>query len=102
MLEYDNGNSSDGKNPLCRLATSFVYTPRILAPRPSLLREAAYEEGSLLIGPEGDPDGWQTLTPLKVTGKLFDVKPVEFQCTVSVVLYFLFSAENKETDRSVV
>ena len=84
-----------------RLATSFVYTPRIPAPRPSMLREAAYEEGSVLIGPEGDPDGWQTLSPLKITGKLFDVKSVEFQCTVSTTLS-IFSPETTAPNYNIV
>ena len=49
---------------------------------PSTLRRLAYQEGSQLIGPDGDPQGWKILTPIKVKGTLFSVKSVEVECTV--------------------
>ena len=48
---------------------------------PSTLRHLAYQEGSQHIGPDGNPQGWKILTPIKVKG-LFSVKPVEVDCTV--------------------
>ena len=69
-----------------RLSTSFVYFPRWVAPPLSPLRIAAYLEGSPLLGPEADPDGWKILSPMIVTGTLFDSKPVKVEMTVSHLL----------------
>lgn len=69
----------------CSLATSLVYLPVVQAGPPSPLRQAAYAEGSTLIGPEGDPEGWKVLSPAKVTGTLFDSRQVELQCTVGIM-----------------
>lgn len=35
-----------------------------------------------MIGPEGDPEGWKVLPPVKVTGTVFDTRKVEVECTV--------------------
>lgn len=51
---------------------------------PSPLRRIAYAEGSPLIGPEGDPEGWKILPGLKIKGTLFNTKDVEVDCTVRV------------------
>lgn len=45
----------------------------------------AYSDGSLLIGPEGDPEGWKVLPPVQVKGTLFNVKEVEVTCTVRIL-----------------
>ena len=66
-----------------RLSTSFSYVPRWVAPPPSALRSLADSDGSPLIGPEGDPEGWKVLPPVKVSGTLFDAKTIEITATVS-------------------
>jgi hypothetical protein len=40
------------------------------------LRQLTYQLGSPLLGPDGDPAGWKALEPVKVTGKLFGMRPV--------------------------
>ncbi|KAI0833624.1 hypothetical protein BC628DRAFT_1308762 [Trametes gibbosa] len=66
------------------LATTFVYVPMTRAEPPSPLRQLAYREGSALVGPEGDPDGWKVLPSVTVAGTIFGARPVELQCTVAV------------------
>ncbi|KAI0950800.1 hypothetical protein AcW1_008009 [Taiwanofungus camphoratus] len=73
------------------LATSLVYLPVVQAGPPSPLRQAAYAEGSTLIGPEGDPEGWKVLSPAKVTGTLFDSRQVELQCTLAIATPLSYS-----------
>jgi hypothetical protein len=43
----------------------------------------AYSEGSALIGPEGDPDGWKVLPSIHANGTLFDTKAVDVEFSVS-------------------
>ncbi|KAH9847696.1 hypothetical protein C2E23DRAFT_847726 [Lenzites betulinus] len=66
------------------LATTFVYMPINRAEPPSPLRQLAYREGSALVGPEGDPEGWKVLPSVTVAGTIFGARPVELQCTVAV------------------
>ncbi|KAL1949605.1 hypothetical protein VTO73DRAFT_8486 [Trametes versicolor] len=66
------------------LATTFVYMPITRAEPPSPLRQLAYREGSALIGPEGDPDGWKVLPSVTIAGTIFGARQVELQCTVAV------------------
>ncbi|KAI9000455.1 hypothetical protein BD414DRAFT_1082 [Trametes punicea] len=66
------------------LSTTFVYLPLIHAEPPSPLRQLAYKEGTALIGPEGDPDGWKLLPPVPVVGTVFGARQVELQCTVAI------------------
>ncbi|KAL7279290.1 hypothetical protein ACG7TL_007131 [Trametes sanguinea] len=61
------------------LATSIVYLPMVRAEPPSALRQLAYREGSALIGPEGDPDGWKVLSPVSVAGAIFGARQVELR-----------------------
>jgi len=58
------------------------YLPKTFPDPPSALRRLAYEEGNQLIGPDGDPEGWKILAPIKVKGTIFSVKQVEVECTV--------------------
>jgi hypothetical protein len=46
--------------------------------------QKAYKENLPLVGPEGDPDGWHTLPPSTIQGKLFDSRTVE--ATLSLAL----------------
>ncbi|KAI1796920.1 hypothetical protein LXA43DRAFT_985107 [Ganoderma leucocontextum] len=66
------------------LATTFVYLPLTRAEPPSPLRELSYQEGSPLIGPQGDPGGWKVFPPVIVAGALFDTRQVELECTLAV------------------
>ncbi|KAI0636046.1 hypothetical protein C8Q77DRAFT_1101044 [Trametes polyzona] len=66
------------------LATTIVYMPIIRAEPPSPLRQLAYREGSALVGPEGDPEGWKVLPPVTVAGTIFGARQVELQCTVAI------------------
>ncbi|KAL5486115.1 hypothetical protein ACEPAI_7159 [Sanghuangporus weigelae] len=66
------------------LSTSFVYVPRWVASPPSPLRITAYLEGSSLLGPEADPEGWKILPPVSVTGILFDSKHVKVKMILAL------------------
>ncbi|KAH9481699.1 hypothetical protein JR316_0006226 [Psilocybe cubensis] len=66
------------------LVTSFGYQPVTVPEQPSPLRRIAYSEGSPLIGPEGDPEGWRVLPTLKIKGTLFNTKEVEVDCTLAI------------------
>ncbi|CDO77950.1 hypothetical protein BN946_scf184720.g4 [Trametes cinnabarina] len=73
------------------LATSIVYLPMVRAESPSPLRQLAYREGSGLVGPDGDPDGWKVLTPVTVMGTIFGARQVELQCTVAVAKPLIYA-----------
>lgn len=66
-----------------RLATEFEYTPLLRPVQPSILRQIAALENHPLIGPDGDPEGWKTLEPVVLRGKVFSTRPVEATCIVS-------------------
>ncbi|KAI5122909.1 hypothetical protein M0805_007587 [Coniferiporia weirii] len=74
------------------LSTSFAYVPRWVAPPPSTLRRLAYSDGSPLIGPEGDPEGWKILPSVKVTGTLFDAKTIEVEATLALATPLSYAA----------
>ncbi|KAF9528462.1 hypothetical protein CPB83DRAFT_894250 [Crepidotus variabilis] len=72
------------------------------------LRTLAYQEGSPLLPPSVDPDGWQALEPVKFRGLLFKSITVELECTLylakplvytrstCIPLYLEFSGENAQ------
>ncbi|KAF4596561.1 hypothetical protein EYR40_007742 [Pleurotus pulmonarius] len=64
------------------LTLSFGYSPVAYPEAPSALRRMAYNEGSLLIGPEGDPEGWKVCETVKAKGTLFSVRAVEVECSL--------------------
>ncbi|KAK0446289.1 hypothetical protein EV421DRAFT_1933444 [Armillaria borealis] len=66
------------------LSPYFAYVPLRFAQPPSPLRQLALREGSLLPGPNIDPEGWQTSEPIKISGVLFNTKRVEAECTLSI------------------
>ncbi|KAJ3554715.1 hypothetical protein NM688_g2961 [Phlebia brevispora] len=66
------------------LTTSFFYTPLSRADPPSTLRQAAYQDGHALVGPEGDPTGWKVLPPVQITGTLFSTRTISVECTVAI------------------
>ncbi len=60
-----------------RLGTVFAFTP-VTKPDPfSLLRQRAYAEGTPLVGPNGDRDGWETLQDIHVRGTIFSSRNIE-------------------------
>jgi hypothetical protein len=44
----------------------------------------AYQNDSPLIPPEGDPEGWKTLPPAVLHGKIFAARYIDVQCTLSL------------------
>ncbi|CAL1717093.1 unnamed protein product [Somion occarium] len=74
------------------LASVLVYMSTSYAPMPSQLRQLAYSEGAMIIGPEGDPEGWKTLQPLRISGTLFNTKPVTVECTLAISSPVAFAA----------
>ncbi|KAF8206241.1 hypothetical protein K438DRAFT_1816872 [Mycena galopus ATCC 62051] len=73
------------------LTTSFAYIQLTQPAPPSALRQLAYKEGGDLIGPDGDPQGWKVLQPVKFKGKLFDTKEVEVKCTLAIATPLAFT-----------
>ncbi|KAJ7364224.1 hypothetical protein DFH08DRAFT_910474 [Mycena albidolilacea] len=73
------------------LTTSLAYLPLTQPEPPSPLRQLAYQEGGDLVGPEGDPQGWKVLRPVKFKGKLFDAKEVEAECTLAIATPLAFT-----------
>jgi len=66
------------------LVTALVYLPYWRAESPSLLRRTAYQNGTPLLGPEADPDGWKPLPTVTITGTLFNSREIELQCTLLI------------------
>lgn len=60
----------------------FIYYEFFPGP-PSIVRQLAYQAHSPLVGPDGDPDGWHTLAPVKIQGIVFSSRSVEVMYTVS-------------------
>lgn len=82
------------------LGTNFVYLPKSVAEPPSALRTIAYREGTPLIGPMNDPEGWKVLDVIEVKGSLYASKAVSVRCTVSglkssLSLYFKPTASSQ-------
>ncbi|KAJ3852567.1 hypothetical protein EV368DRAFT_82394 [Lentinula lateritia] len=67
-----------------RIITPFIYVPIIRPGLPSRLRQVAYEENTAIPGPIADPQGWRTLAPVQIQGKLFNRQTVNFSCTLSL------------------
>ncbi|KAI0067292.1 hypothetical protein BV25DRAFT_1911946 [Artomyces pyxidatus] len=66
------------------VSTNFVYLPHSIAEPPSALREVAYREGSAIIGPDDDPEGWQVLSTADIKGRMFATKSVSVQCILAI------------------
>ena len=64
--------------------TTIVYTPSITPPAASVARQRAYSEHAPLLGPAQDPDGWQTLPKVTISGELLGQQKVEVECTLSL------------------
>lgn len=70
--------------PDSQLRTVLAYIPCIRPREPSMLRQLAYQEGSPLLPPEMDPEGWRTLPTLPVRGKIFNSHPVHLDVNLSL------------------
>ncbi|KAJ7761956.1 hypothetical protein DFH07DRAFT_956974 [Mycena maculata] len=73
------------------LSQTLHYLPLTQPETPSPLRQVAYKEGSGLVGPEGDPDGWKVLEPVQMKGKLFDVREVMVESTLAIATPLAYS-----------
>ena len=69
--------------PFDRLKQMIVYTPLIREPAPFPVRLQAYKDGTQLLGPKDDPEGWKVFSPVKIEGKLEDSGEMKGTYTVS-------------------
>ncbi|KAJ7126828.1 hypothetical protein C8R44DRAFT_106214 [Mycena epipterygia] len=67
-----------------QIKTRFGYIPNTRPDPPSLLRQLAYREHSMLPGPEVDPAGWQTSSTAVVRGTLFKTRQAAVHCMLSL------------------
>ncbi|KAI1797174.1 hypothetical protein LXA43DRAFT_877820 [Ganoderma leucocontextum] len=67
-----------------KLVVSFDYVPLARPSPPTILRQLAYQQDTAIVGPDDDPEGWKTLEPMKLNGRLFKKIPVEALCTLSI------------------
>lgn len=58
-------------------------------PMPSLRRQA-YQDGTSLLGPEADREGWLVLPTYTYAGSVFGNRKAEVGCTVSLQLTIYF------------
>ncbi|CAK5268373.1 unnamed protein product [Mycena citricolor] len=64
--------------------TRFGYIPNLRPDPPSLLRRLAYQENSVLAGPDVDPEGWSVTGPAVVRGLMFRSHPVAVNCILAL------------------
>ncbi|KAI0087350.1 hypothetical protein BDY19DRAFT_995046 [Irpex rosettiformis] len=62
------------------LETSITYIPFIKPEPPSSIRQLAYYNNCPIVGPDGDPEGWHTSSPVTITGSLFGERSVSIEC----------------------
>ncbi|KAI0783856.1 hypothetical protein BC629DRAFT_1593993 [Irpex lacteus] len=74
------------------LTTNIYYTPLSRADPPSPLRQAAYVEGTSIVGPNGDPNGWKSLPQVRISGTLFKSRTVNVDCTISLAKPLSYAA----------
>jgi len=66
------------------IGTNIVYIPRSRATPPPFLRQVAYAEGTPLLPPSIDPDGWHSVRPVKMVGSLFNSRKIEVTWKLSI------------------
>ncbi|EIN05456.1 hypothetical protein PUNSTDRAFT_137569 [Punctularia strigosozonata HHB-11173 SS5] len=67
------------------LAVPVGYVPAVKPDPASYLRQTAYEDATPeLIGPDGDPEGWQTCDPVVTQGSLFGEREVKVVAKLSL------------------
>ncbi|KAG9221104.1 hypothetical protein CCMSSC00406_0005457 [Pleurotus cornucopiae] len=67
-----------------KIRTMVAHIPRIVAMPPLPLRQRAYLQNTVLFGPDDDAEGWLTLSPTMVYGKVFNNRPAEVKCVLSI------------------
>ncbi|KAJ7761955.1 hypothetical protein DFH07DRAFT_739629 [Mycena maculata] len=67
-----------------QVKTRFGYIPNIRPDPPSVLRQLAYRENSMLPGPEVDPVGWKTSPTSVIRGTVFKTRQVAVHCILSL------------------
>ncbi|KAF8905075.1 hypothetical protein CPB84DRAFT_1845157 [Gymnopilus junonius] len=65
-----------------KLAGPFGYIPITRPPPFSILRQIAYQEGTAVLGPIIDPDGWFSTDPINVQVKMFNTRTIKVGCTL--------------------
>ncbi|KAI0635876.1 hypothetical protein C8Q77DRAFT_1155628 [Trametes polyzona] len=80
VLRVNRGGFKTGS----KLTVPLTYIPLARPSPPSVLRQLAYQADHPLVGPDGDPDGWKTLGPIRITGVLFKTVPLEADCVFNV------------------
>ena len=68
---------------ILRIEVPFHYIPAISPSAFPDLRRLAYAQGTPLLSPHIDPDGWHALSGIQLTGTLFKSRPLDVECTVS-------------------
>ncbi|EIN10023.1 hypothetical protein PUNSTDRAFT_143372 [Punctularia strigosozonata HHB-11173 SS5] len=64
-----------------KVGTVFGYTPISQPPPPSMLRQLAYQEHlPALVGPDGDPDGFDVSDPATIHARVFDSRDIQVTC----------------------
>ncbi|KAF8165675.1 hypothetical protein B0H34DRAFT_647443 [Crassisporium funariophilum] len=67
-----------------KLNANIQYIPEVAPGPSSMLRQVAYLECLRLPSPEVDPSGWFSITPATIGGMLFNERPVQLRCSVSL------------------
>ncbi|KAL1739641.1 hypothetical protein HDZ31DRAFT_85811 [Schizophyllum fasciatum] len=73
------------------IRTPLSYVPSTRPSAPSLVRQLAQEQGYQVPGPMDDPQGWSTMLPAIVKGKVFKTRKVEIQCTLALAKPFAYT-----------
>ncbi|KAF9475101.1 hypothetical protein BDN70DRAFT_996645 [Pholiota conissans] len=63
-----------------RIPAQFGYIPITLPPPLPPLRRLAYEQGTPLIGPTSDPDGWHASETIRMRGSIFNTRSLHMEC----------------------
>ncbi|KAF7316705.1 hypothetical protein HMN09_00403600 [Mycena chlorophos] len=67
-----------------KLQTMFVYVPALRPEPPSPLRQMAYRQNGPVPGPDMDPNGWQQLSAVSISGKIFNNRRLTMSAVLSL------------------
>ncbi|KAF7374745.1 hypothetical protein MSAN_00360000 [Mycena sanguinolenta] len=67
-----------------QIKTRFGYIPSTRPDSPSLLRQLAYRENTIIPGPDVDPLGWKASSTAVVRGTLFKTRQAAVHCILSL------------------
>ncbi|PPQ92237.1 hypothetical protein CVT25_008919 [Psilocybe cyanescens] len=65
-----------------RIPAKFGYIPISRPPPFPPLRRVSYQEGTTLLGPTIDPEGWYSDNPVTIKGTLFNNRTIHIVCTL--------------------